>query len=108
MDVCIAHMHGKPVMLELRDGLVYIDGELQPIKHLDEARLAAFSKAVQDIPYSVDPGYAALVNAKRAAFLAELLGMAVGDECVSLLSHILDHVHYDVLAYLGETGGEED
>lgn len=50
------------------------------------------------------PGYDALVNAKRAAFIVELLGRAVGEECVSLLTHILDHVHYDVLEYLGETG----
>ena len=63
--------------------------------------------AIQAIPYSEDPGYEALVNARRAAFIAELLGRAVGDDCITLLTHILDHVHYDVLEYLGETGEEE-
>ena len=50
-----------------------------------------------------EAGYAALVNAKRAAFIVDMLGHAVGDECVNLLTHILDHVHYDVMEYLGET-----
>lgn len=103
MEVCLAYVHGKAVMLELRDGLAYINGELQPLKYLEEAQLLAFSESIQAIPYSTDPGYQALVNAKRAAFLVELLGHAVGEDCVNLLSHILDHVHYDVLAYLGET-----
>ncbi|MBQ9405586.1 MAG: hypothetical protein IJU37_02480 [Desulfovibrio sp.] len=103
MKVCIAYMHGKPVMLELRDGIAYIDDIPQPIKHLEEKQLQEFSVAIQAIPYSVDPGYDALVNAKRAAFIAELLGLAVGDDCINLLTHILDHVHYNVLEYLGET-----
>lgn len=104
MEVCIAYMHGKPIMLELRDGVAYLDNEPQPIKNLGEDELAAFSESIRAIPYSADPGYDALVNAKRAAFIVDLLGRAVGDECVSALSHILDHVHYDVLEYLGETG----
>ena len=104
MEVCIAYLHGKPVMLELRDGIVYLDNAPQPIKNVNDDELRAFSAAVQAIPYSTDPGYDALVNAKRAAFIVELLGRAVGEECVSLLTHILDHVHYDVLEYLGETG----
>ncbi len=103
MEVCIAYMHGKPVMLELREGIAYIDGVPQPIKYLEEAQLQEFSDAIQAIPYSTDPGYDALVNAKRAAFIAELLGRAVGDDCITLLTHILDHVHYDVLEYLEET-----
>lgn len=107
MKVCIAYMHGKPVMLELRNGIAYIDDEPQPIKYLEEAQLQEFSDAIQAIPYSEDPGYEALLNAKRAAFIAELLGRAVGDDCITLLTHILDHVHYDVLEYLGETGEEE-
>ena len=57
--------------------------------------------------YSADPGYEALVNSKRAAFIVTLIGSAVGEECVSRLTHILDHVHYDVLEYLGETGEED-
>ena len=107
MEVCIAYLHGKPVMLELRDGIVYLNNEPQPIKYVSEEELRAFSAAVQAIPYSTAPGYEALVNAKRAAFIVDLLGRTVGEECVSLLTHILDHVHYDVLEYLGETGDND-
>ena len=94
MEVCIANMHGKAVMLELREGVVFLDNEPQPIKNVTEEELA-------------DPGYEALVNAKRAAFIVNLLGRAVGDECISQLTHILDHVHYDVLEYLGENGDSD-
>lgn len=59
------------------------------------------------MPSGADPGYAALLNAKRAAFIANLLGKAVGDECISTLTHILDHVHADVLDYLGENGDHD-
>lgn len=104
MKVCIAYMHGKPVMLELRDGVAYIDDEAQPIKNLDPETLQNFSASISAIPYSADQGYDALVNAKRAAFIVDLLARAVGDDCVSRLTHILDSVHYDVMEYLGETG----
>lgn len=106
MEVCIAHMRGKPVMLALRDGIVTINGEMQPVKGLTEAHLRDFTQQIDAIPYSPDPayepGYTALVNARRAAFLAGLLGRAVGDDCMNYISHILDHVHMDVLEYLGE------
>ena len=83
MQVCIAIMHGNPVMLELREGVPYINDEPQPIKHLTEDDLVAFHEAVSAIPDDGDPGNVALVNAKRAAFIVDLLGHAVGDECVS-------------------------
>ena len=102
MEVCIAYMRGAPVMLSVADGVASINGEIQPIKGLTEEDLAEFARAVAAIPYSADPGYQALVNARRAAFIASILGRAVGDECVSRLSHILDSVHCDVLEYLGE------
>lgn len=104
MQVCIAIMHGKPVLLELRDGIPHINGEAQPIKQLTEETLQNFQRELDAIHKGEDEaGYAALVNAKRAAFLVDLLGHAVGEECVNLLTHILDHVHYDVMEYLGET-----
>ena len=106
MEVCIAYVRGKPVMLALREGIVHLDGEPQPIKNLSVEQLQDFSEAIRAIPYSPDPGYDALLNAKRAAFIVDLLAGAVGEECVSRLTHILDHVHYDVLEYLGETGEE--
>ena len=93
MEVCIGYMHGKAVMLELRDGVVFLDNEPQPVKNVTEEELTAFSEAVRAIPYSTDP--------------VSLLGRAVGDECVSRLTHILDHVHYDVLEYLGENGDND-
>jgi hypothetical protein len=107
MEVCIAHMHGKAVMLELREDILYLDKEPQPIKHVTEEMLQDFSASIQAIPYSTDAGYKALLNAKRAAFIVELLGRAVGDECINRLSHILDHVHYDVVEYLEAPDGEE-
>ena len=70
--------------------------------HRDHAR-----QAVSAIPDDGDPGNVALVNAKRAAFIVDLLGHAVGDECVSYLTHVLDHVHYDVMEYLGETDPQD-
>lgn len=103
MEVCIAFMRGAPVMLELKNGLVHINGEIQAIKGLMEEEVRAFSEAVAAIPYTPGPGYEALVNARRAAFLAALLSRAVGDDCVNRITHILDSVHYDVLEYLGDT-----
>lgn len=106
MQVCIAEMRGKPVTLELRGDGVYLDGEPEPIKNLTEKELREFQDELDALPKSDDPGYAALVNAMRASFIARLLGKAVGDDCISKLTHILDYVHYDVLQYLGETGEE--
>ncbi len=108
MEVCIGEVHGKPVMLELRDGIVFIDGVVEPIKNLDEDELRDFQATLDALPRHDEEGHAALVNARRAAFIAALLGRAVGDECVARLTDILDHVHYEVLKYLGETGEEED
>lgn len=102
MEVCIAYMREQAVMLALRDGIVFLDGEAQPIKGITLEDLQTFSENVNAIPYSPGPGYRALVNAKRAAFLVKLLGHAVGEECTDKISHILDSVHYDVLEFLGE------
>ena len=60
MQVCIAIMHGNPVMLELREGVPYINDEPQPIKHLTEDDLVAFHEAVSAIPDDGDPGNVAL------------------------------------------------
>ncbi len=107
MEVCIAYMRGKPVMMKIHEDIVYIDGEEQPILGLTKADLEEFSKAIAAIPYSTDQeGYQAMLNAKRTAFLASILGKAVGDDCVNKISQILDSVHYDVLKYLGEVEEE--
>lgn len=103
MQVCIAEMHGKPVMLEVKDGIAYLDGQAEPIKNLTEQELKDFQDKIDALPHSDDPGYPALVNAIRAAFIAQLLSKAVGDETIDTLTHVLDHVHYDVMKYLGET-----
>lgn len=55
MEVCIACMHGKPIMLELREGVVFLDNEPQPIKNLSEEELTAFSEAVRAVPSGADP-----------------------------------------------------
>ncbi len=103
MEVCIAYMRDKPVVLRLEDDVVYIDGEALPMKGVDKAMLEDFAASIAAIPYSSDEdGYKALLNARRAAFLSNLLGCSVGDECVDKISAILDSVHYEVLLYLGE------
>lgn len=102
MQACLGKLHDKPVFIEIRDGLVYIDGEPQPIKNITEADIAAFQADLDSVPQADEEGHEALLNAIRAAFIARLLGNAVGDDTVSRLSHILDSVHYDVLQYLGE------
>jgi hypothetical protein len=101
MEVCIATMHGRDIMLSLRSGLVLLDGEVLPVKHLTVKELEKFRSEVEAIPRTGDTrGLQALVNAKRAAFIVRLLGRAVGDDCITTLTHILDHVHNDVQAYL--------
>ncbi len=103
MEVCVAYMRGKPVMLRLEEGITTMDGEILAIKGLEESALKEFSDSVAAIPYTIDTeGYKAMVNAKRTAFLAALLGFAVGDDCVNKITHVLDSVHYEVLVYLGE------
>ncbi len=103
MEVVIANRRNKPVILSLQDNLVLIDGEPQPIKNLTEEDLRKFQQNLEALPDTDDPEAAeALKNSLRAAFLSNLLGKAVGDECVSFLTDLLDNVHYDVLKYLGE------
>ncbi len=107
MEVCIAYMRGKPVMMRIHEDIVYINDEEQAILGLTIKDLEEFSKSIAAIPYNTDQeAYQALVNAKRTAFLAGILGKCVGDECVNKVSQILDSVHYDVLRYLGEVEEE--
>ncbi len=103
MEITLAKLRGKPVKLSLEDGLVLIDGESQPIKNLTIDDLRKFQQNIDNLPPTDDPIAAeALQNSLRAAFISSLLGKAVGDDCVSLLTNLLDAVHYDVLKYLGE------
>ncbi len=103
MDVCIAYMREKPVILSLNDSVVAIDGEVVAINGLTEGDLQAFAQSLASIECGSNvEGYKAMLNAKRAAFIVNLLGLAVGDDCVSKITNILDSVHYEVLVYLGE------
>lgn len=102
MEVIIAEEQGRPVVLALRDGIVSLDGEAEPIKNLTEKDLREFQAELDALPQSGDPGCKALINAVRAAFLARLLGHAVGDECVDRISRMLDLAHYEVLRYLDD------
>lgn len=103
MQACIGELHGKPVLLELKDNIVSINGEAQPIKNLTEDEIAKYNQELANLDGLTDhEGRDALINAVRANFLAQLLGKAVGDECVNLITHILDSTHYEVLKYLGE------
>lgn len=102
MELCLASFDDQDIILELRDELVYINGQLQPIKHVTEDELVTLDNVIKAIPVCDDPGYDALVCAKRAEFIVSLLGRAVGEECVDFLSHILDHLHFRVQHYLDE------
>lgn len=108
MEITLAKIRGKPVKLALDGNLVLIDGIAQPIKNLTEDDLKKFVKDLEELPPADDPEAAeALQNSVRAAFLSNLLGKAVGDECVNLITDLLDNVHYDVLKYLGEVEDQE-
>ena len=103
MEVCIAEIKGKAVMLKIEAPLVYIDGQVEHIKGLSEEDLHAFAAEIDAIPRDGFPeGYGARVNARRVAFLARLLGMAASEESQDVVLHLLDSVHYDVLEFLGE------
>ncbi|MBQ7456122.1 MAG: hypothetical protein IJS54_00715 [Desulfovibrio sp.] len=102
MEVCLASIMDHDYLLELRDGQVFIDGELQPIKYVTNEELEAFDQAIKAIPVSDDPGYHALLCAKQTQFLVSLLGRAVGEECVDMLTHLLDHLHSHILHYLDD------
>lgn len=103
MEVILAYVRGKPVKLSIAEGMVFIGGEAQPIKNLTIEDLQNFQKNLDALPPTDDPEAAeALQNSLRAAFISKLLGKAVGDECINLLTELLDNVHYDVLKYLGE------
>lgn len=107
MKATLAIMHGEPVILEVRKGQVTLDGEPMPIKNISEEDLKLFNEEIGALPASDAEGYEALLNAVRAPFIVKLLEGAVGDECISRLTHILDHVHWDVVQYLGEAGEGE-
>lgn len=103
MEVILANVRGKPVKLSIDEGVVSIGGVPQPIKNITNEDLQKFQKNLDSLPPTDDPEAAeALQNSLRAAFLSTLLGKAVGDECINLLTELLDNVHYDVLKYLGE------
>ncbi len=103
MEVCLGYVRNEPQILRLEDEAVFINGEIQALKGVTKSMLEEFSATIAAVPYSTDQeGYKALLNAKRVAFLASLLGYSVGDDCVDTISAILDSVHYEVLQYLGE------
>ncbi len=101
MEVCIAELRGKQILFALRDGIVFLDEKPQPIKYVTEEEVEKFIDSVTVVSGDDTQGVQALLNARRAAFVVNLLGRAVGDDCVSELTRILDHLHYDVLEYLG-------
>lgn len=100
-EVILAEIHGGPVTFALDNGLSLLNGEPVPVKGVTVEDLDEFQAELDSIPASEDSaGHAALINAVRAAFIAKLLSHAVGDDCVDELSHILGHVHDDVVQYL--------
>ena len=103
MEVCIAQVKGREIMLKLEGRLVYIDGQIEHIRGLTDEILRDFAGELAAVPYEDHPGYQARLNARRAVFLARLLGMAASEDSQDVVTRLLDSVHYDVLEFLGET-----
>jgi len=105
MEVCIARVKDRDIMLKLEDRLVYIDGHIEHIRGLTHEILHGFAEELAAVPPADPPAYQARLNARRAAFLARLLGMAASEDSQDAITRLLDSVHYDVLEFLGETNG---
>ena len=106
MEVCIARIKGKEVMLKLDGQLVFIDGQIEHIRGLTDEIMHDFAAELAAVPFEEHPGYEARLNARRAAFLAKLLGMAASEESQDVVTRLLDSVHYDVLVFLGEVDAD--
>jgi hypothetical protein len=102
MEVCIAQIKDRNIMLKLEGRHVYIDGQIEHIRGLTDETLHNFAAELAAIPHEEHPGYQARLNARRAAFLARLLGMAASEGSQDVVSRLLDSVHHDVLVFLGE------
>lgn len=106
MEVRVACVKGRDIMLRLEPPLVYLDNQVEHIKGLNEEDLRAFAADIAAVPVEDHPGYHARLNARRAVFLARLLGMAASEDSQDVILHLLDSVHYDVLEFLGETNND--
>jgi len=104
MEVCIARIKGRDILLKLEGQLVYIDGQVEHIRGLTHEMLRDFAEDLAAVPVTEESVFQARLNARRAAFLARLLGMAASEDSQDVLSRLLDSVHYDVLEFLGEGG----
>jgi len=105
MEVCVARVQDREILLKLEGNLVYIDGQIEHIRGLSPEMLQEFAAELAAVPFAEDAGYEARLNARRAAFLARLLGMAASEDSQDIVSRLLDSVHYDVLEFLGEIDG---
>jgi len=105
MEVCVARINDREILLKLEGSLVYIDGQIEHIRGLTPEMLGEFAADLAAVPVTEDAGYQARLNARRVAFLARLLGMAASEDSQDVVSRLLDNVHYDVLEFLGEYDG---
>jgi uncharacterized protein (DUF1330 family) len=105
VEVCIAQVRDRKIMLKLDGKLVYIDGKIEHIRGLTHEILHEFTGELAAVPFEDTPGYQARLNARRAAFLSRLLGMAASEESVETVARLLESVHYDVLVFLEEVDG---
>ena len=102
MEVCIARIKNRDILLKLEGRLVYIDGQVEHIRGLTHEILRDFAAELAAVPVEDHPGCQARLNARRAAFLSRLLGMAASEDSQDVVARLLDHVHYEVLEFLGE------
>ena len=105
MEVCIALVKDREVMLKLDGQHVYIDGQIEHIRGLTDEIMQDFMAELAAVPFTDHTAYQARLNARRAAFLSRLLGMAASEGSQDAVTRLLDSVHYDVLEFLGETDG---
>jgi uncharacterized protein (DUF1330 family) len=102
MEVCIALVKGREVMLKLEGQFVHIDGQIEHIRGLTETILHEFITELAAVPVTEPRAYQARLNARRVAFLSRLLGMAASEGSQDVVTRLLDSVHYDVLEFLGD------
>ena len=102
MEVCIARIKDRDILLKLEGRLVYIDGQVEHIRGLTHEILRDFAAELAAVPVEDNAGYQARLNARRVAFLSRLLGMAASEDSQDTVARLMDHVHYDILEFLGE------
>lgn len=103
MSVIIGYLNGEPQELTLVNGMVHINGVIQPIKNVTEAEIEEFAALLASAPEGDEESREIWRHTRRIQFLVHLMSRTFGDECTNLLEMLIGNMHYRVLEYLGET-----